>query len=314
MATAAVCRWALALCGALLHAPTGCALATRPTAARDPLSAAATFILRGLLTECGACIVDVRGAHRLAGGAVDGVRIEGLGWCSPGGLRCRTLDMEVSEARVDALRLLTERSIVFASPVQGEATIDFDEVDFAAFLRHPLVAPSLWTGKGGATIGTGNARPSGGCSIHKEGATFEVNWEGARRRLQLVPADGGGATAAAPLRLWPDGAALCLPIDIIVPAPDGKDSGRRTAELGTGRVGETNRADEDFELAALLRERFGGLRVDLDGALKFAQRSRSVAFLPSMTLVGGAAEKTRGLGLPSSIVLRQPVLLVAARG
>jgi hypothetical protein len=205
----------------------------------DPLSAAATFILRGLLSECGGVGVSVDGAHRLATGAVSGVRITGRGWRSPGGLACRELAMEVGEARLDAAGLFTARQIRFSQPVTGDASVTFSATDFAAFVRHPLVGPAaVWRGAGAAAR---QERPppfvfaATGCVIDPDGVTFGGEWRGAARRLRLsrAAAAPGRAAAASPIEVRPE-----------------------------GLVGE-----DDEVLAALLLEWFSQLRVDLDGAM-----------------------------------------------
>ncbi|KAG8457102.1 hypothetical protein KFE25_009862 [Diacronema lutheri] len=219
----------------------------------DPLSAVATLVLRGLLAECGGVAVSVRGAHKLPAGAVDGVRIEGRRWRSPGGLRCRELAMDVGKARVDAGRLFASRQIAFVEPALGEAEVIFDAADFAAFLAHPLVGPTARWPPAGTVLGAQAPRPepppftfaSGACAIDERGVALRGDWRGARRKMLLAPSSAAGGSRA-PVSVRP----------VRVPQPS---RGAAGADEAVG--------DESDELARLLTSWFACLHVDLDGAL-----------------------------------------------
>lgn len=251
----------------------------------DPLSTVATFILRSLLAECDGVTVDVRGAHKIPQGAVDGVRIEGRSWCSRGGLRCRELAMEVGAARIDGLRLLTSRQIAFVEAVQGEAVITFDAADFEAFVQHPLVGPSAVWSRGaarGAPAAPARAEPpfrfgGGDCSIDASGALFCGEWRGRRRALRLVAA--GPAASGSP-GAPPRGAGL--PIDVL---PVGASASAVQPEGDAGSAGADAAADE---LAGLLRLWFRDLKVDLDGALLGPIRELSTDTVPPRRAAPGA--------------------------
>lgn len=252
----------------------------------DPLSSAATFILRGLLTECGGVTVGVRGAHKLASGAVDGVRIEGRSWCSPGGLRCRELAMEVGEARIDAFRLLTDRQIAFTAPVQGEATITFDAADFAAFLQHPLVGPSASLSglavRSGASASRHRAPPpfvfsKRGCAIDEGGVVFGGEWKGQAHELRLASAQPiASAERVMSLAAQRAGSSARLPIYV--------------SSIGGGAAENDECA---AELAGLLALWFGQLHVDLDGAQLGPIRELTTLCMPQQA--GGMARRAAQL-------------------
>jgi hypothetical protein len=200
----------------------------------------------------------VRGAKRLALGAVDGVQIDGRAWRSPGGLTCRELEMAVGEARLDALRLFTDRQILFASPVLGEASVTFSEADFDAFLAHRLVGPAaVLAGPGGS--GGGRAGAESGRSRLPAPPPFTFSPHSCRISDGRVAFGGewgpGRPHTLALVRASPDAAAGgALPIDVV---PE-------TTPLA-GSCGEGGSAEAQL-LSVLMRSWFGGLRVDLDGA------------------------------------------------
>mmetsp|Transcript_37615 Transcript_37615/g.62287 ORF Transcript_37615/g.62287 Transcript_37615/m.62287 type:complete len:222 (-) Transcript_37615:43-708(-) len=153
----------------------------------DPLSLAATFILRGLLVQCGSVVVHVRGVEKIPLGCVDGVAIEGQQWCSPGGLSCRSIDFAVGPAEIDAGALFSSRRITFQRPAKGVANVAFNSVDFSNFLMHPLVYAS-------AANSYGLSFPGPNSIVEAGGVVFEGYWRGQMTRSMLLssPTSPGG--------------------------------------------------------------------------------------------------------------------------
>lgn len=105
------------------------------------VSRAAEAILRAALARCGGVSVAVRApVDGLVTGAVQGVRLRGERWESPGGLSARSLKVSVGAGRVDVGALLSRGAIELAVPKPlGVAEIAFTVADFGSLLRHPLL-------------------------------------------------------------------------------------------------------------------------------------------------------------------------------
>jgi hypothetical protein len=141
---------------------------------------------------------------KILAGGVEGVKVSGAEWASPGRLTCKSLDVSVGETVVDLPKLLTPFSpqIVMKVPAKGRAEIVFNAQDWGNFLVHPLV--------GRATLPLGEFRFSrlgAAVDAERQCASFAGTWRGAEVRMELSQAPGGEVQVreAAPGAADPEG-------------------------------------------------------------------------------------------------------------
>jgi len=229
--------------GLLIALPTFPCLFGFPAPPRPPtvdslISTIAEAVLWGRLREAQRVEVTVDTGSPLAllGGAVQGVRIRGAGWCTPLQLSCRSLDVSVGRTAVDVGALVTKRAILLQWPATGDATICFSAKDWSSFLAHPLCIEAISARlREDRPIGT-SAAPSFGSKVSfADGAIcFPVKW---------------GSTELCAVLSQPPGSSTA-----VVTATPVEPTQEREAGLGAAR-----------EAAAWLADFFNELELNLDG-------------------------------------------------
>ena len=240
---------ALALALALLHCAGGVhGIGRLGLPLGDPLSSAATLILRAILKECKSVDVSVAGISKIPTGTVDGVKLRGVDWRSPKALTCREITADVGRTSIDPRSLLSQARIVFRQPVEGRATVTFNEADFGNFLVHPMIRA--------APLGA-----RGRVDFAQSGVRIDPRARSIAFRGELVGPDDGARQALAATLVH-------------------GDSGPRVVATLDGA------ACEDEELGAGLSDFFRTLTVDLDGAEMRYQRMDMANIPPASRMKG----------------------------
>ena len=148
-------------------------------------------------------------ASRRSGG-VSSVRVSGERWCTPMGLACGALDIEVGATAIDLGALVTERRIVIKRPALGVATLRFTAADWDAFLLHPKMAECVERKRGSDGSSAPSAvgfRRAGGTRLHLADASgrsgfvsFPTRFDGEPCHAELSQrADGSVECTARPM-------------------------------------------------------------------------------------------------------------------
>jgi len=127
-------------------------------------------------------------------GGVDGVQLDGTGWCSPLGLSCRSIECSTGAVQIDTAAVLTQQAIVLRTPPRGDATVRFNEQDFAAFLQHPLMVKAAERAVGGKRFSFKREASFVGGAVVFAGV---ADWDGGEYQLKMETVDGRGTLAVA---------------------------------------------------------------------------------------------------------------------